>query len=499
MNSTEPLRVVIASSEAVPFSKTGGLADVASALTRALSERGVDVSLFVPLHRIPEGRKVPNIYDCGLNFRVPVGEGSVEVGVKWAELPNSTARVFFIDQPKYFDRDGLYGDSDGDFGDNCARFVFFSRAVLEAAKQLVLRPDVVHANDWQTGLIPALLDAEYRGQAGFENTGSVFTIHNIAYQGQFWHHDMSLTGLDWKYFNFEQLESHGNLNLLKAGIALSDQVNTVSPTYAKEIQTGEFGYGLEGVLQHHNAKLSGILNGIDTGEWNPATDPLLSDNYDIDSVSDGKPKCKRVLQETFALPQRSDVPLVGMVSRMSTQKGFDIIAEAAPMFLRHDLQLCILGTGDESCERMVMELAEKYPDKVAVKLAFSEELAHRIEAGSDVFLMPSRYEPCGLNQMYSLAYGTLPLVRSTGGLADSVVGVSESSLFAGRANGFSFKDYTATALAEAFDIMIATYAKPDTWERMVKTGMKQDWSWNRSAAEYERLYRLVVAARSDSK
>lgn len=489
---SEKLRIVFASSEAVPFSKTGGLADVATSLSRALVARGHQVSLFVPKHRFPAGRDLPPVHDAEIEFEVPVGSEMVKGSVSWSEFPDSGLRVFFIDQPDYFDRDGLYGTPDGDHPDNCARFVFFSRAVLEASRHLVLRPHVVHCNDWQTGLIPVLMDAEHRDDAGFRNTASVFTIHNLAYQGQFWHHDMQLTNLDWRYFNFQQLESHGNMNLMKAGITLADRVTTVSPTYAREIQTAEFGCGMESVLQHHALKVSGILNGIDTNEWSPATDPLLSDNYDVDSVSDGKPKCKRVLQDMFGLPQRSDVPLVGMVSRMSTQKGFDIIAEAAHAFLKHDLQLCILGTGDKSCEDMSARLAEQFPDKVAVKLAFSEELAHRIEAGSDVFLMPSRYEPCGLNQMYSLAYGTLPLVRATGGLADSVVDATPENIASGTATGFAFKDYNPTALAEAFGRMMELYGDQKTWQQLVKTGMQQDWSWNRSAAEYEAVYRMAM-------
>lgn len=499
MNATTddppPLRVLIASSEAVPFSKTGGLADVASALAAALHQRGTDVSLFVPKHRIAPGKTVPETHDSGLKFTVPVGKQNIEATVEWTTLPGSSTRVFFIDQPDYFDRPGLYGEG-ADYKDNCARFVFFSRAVLEAARQLVLRPQVIHCNDWQTGLIPAFLDAEYRGTPGFENVASIFTIHNLAYQGQFWHHDMPLTGLDWEYFNWEQLESYGKLNLLKAGITMCDRITTVSPTYAKEIQTEEYGNGLEGVLQHRAHRLSGILNGIDTVVWNPATDRLLSDNFDVSSFLDGKPKCKRVLQDEFDLPQRADVPLIGMVSRMSTQKGFDIIEQAALRFLQHDLQLCILGTGDAYCEDMCRRLAEHYPERVGVRLQFSEQVAHRIEAGSDVFLMPSRYEPCGLNQMYSLAYGTLPLVRATGGLADSVVDATPANIKSRTATGFAFTEYSAEALADTFDRMVELFADKASWNQMVTTGMQQDWSWDRSAAEYESVYRQAIRDRS---
>jgi len=485
----------MATSEAVPFSKTGGLADVAAALAAALSVRGAEVALFVPMHRMSESRVLPAIHDSGLRISVPVGKEQIEATIRWTELPGSNGRVFFVDQPEHFDRPSLYGE-DGDYEDNCARFVFFSRAVLEASRQLVLRPQVIHCNDWQTGLIPALLDAEYRGEPGFERVASVFTIHNLAYQGQFWHHDMPLTGLDWKYFNWEQLESYGNLNLLKAGITMCDRITTVSPTYSLEIQTSEYGNGLEGVLQHRAERLSGILNGIDTSVWNPATDKLLPCNFDVDSVLDGKAKCKQVLQEESGLPVRSDVPLIGMVSRMSTQKGFDIIEKAAARFLQHDLQLCILGTGDAHCENMCRQLADQYPEKVSVRLQFNEQVAHRIEAGSDIFLMPSRYEPCGLNQMYSLAYGTLPLVRATGGLADSVVDATTKNLNAGTATGFAFTDYTAEALADTFDRAIKLFDDKDSWNQMVRTGMRQDWSWDRSAAEYEAIYRQAISDRS---
>lgn len=484
-----PLRILIATSEAVPFSKTGGLADVTTALAQALAKKGAEVSLFVPLHRLPS-KDLPKIHDSGLQIQVPVGDRTIPASIKWASL--GQAKVFFVDCPDYFDRDGLYGAAGHDYGDNSARFAFFSRAVLVAARQMVLRPHVIHCNDWQTGLIPALLRAEYRGTPGFERTGCVFTIHNLAYQGRFWSEDMNLTGLDWSYFNFEQMEFHGELNLLKTGITLCDRITTVSPTYAQEIQTPEFGNGLDEVLQHHKSKLSGILNGIDRDVWNPATDSLISDNYDVNSVHENKPKCKRVLQETFDLPQRSDIPLVGMVSRMSTQKGFDIIAESAERFLQHDLQLCVLGTGDPSCEDMMRHLARQHPEKVSVRVQFDETLAHRIEAGSDIFLMPSRYEPCGLNQMYSLTYGTVPLVRATGGLADSVVDTTTATLANKTATGFSFEEYTADALAETFDRAIQLFGDKPAWQQVIETGMHQDWSWDQSAAKYEAVYRQAM-------
>ena len=483
------MKIVLASSEAVPFSKTGGLADVASALPKALAQAGHEVWLVVP--RYPSVRSVgplPELKPTGRTIVVPVGQQRREATLWESTLPVAGVQVLLIDYPEYFDRPSLYGENGIDYKDNCARFVFFSRAAMEAVRSLDIRPDIVHANDWQTGLVPALLAIEYRTQAGFERTRSVFTVHNMAFQGQFWHWDMLLTGLGWKYFNSKQMEFYDHLNLLKTGIVFADMVTTVSPTYAREIQTKEFGCGLEGVLSWRSRNLVGILNGVDTDIWNPAIDPALVKNYTADDFEVGKAACKAHLQRKIGLAVAPRTPLFGAVSRLTDQKGFDLICEAADELLKFDLQICVLGSGDPTFERKLQSLAKEHPNKLAVKIGFDERLAHEIEAGADAFLMPSRFEPCGLNQMYSLMYGTVPIVRAVGGLADSVVDATTENLANGRATGFSFTDYDSRELLKQMARAVEFYGSQKKWHQLVGTGMRQDWSWRRSAAEYISVY-----------
>lgn len=498
--SDQPLRIVVASSEAVPFSKTGGLADVAPALCKALASNGHEVTLFLPYHRqTPSVLKgaCPEIHKTGMTFNVPIAGRVVEGSLYWSTLPagsegDSKVRVLLIDQPDYFDRPGLYVSKDGDYADNCERFTFFSRAILEVCRQLVLRPDVIHANDWQTALIPALLEIERRDSPEFRHTGSVLTIHNLAFQGTFDPGCVPLTGLDWRYFNWQQMEAWGQLNLLKTGITFANRLTTVSPTYAKEIQTPEFGYGLEPALQHRSVDLSGILNGIDTDTWNPLTDEHLARNYDVDSVETNKPACKAFLQDRVGLPARHDAPLYSVISRMTDQKGFDLIASSADAMLQHDIQLVVLGTGEDRYESMFRELSQRYPDKVAATIGFDEAMAHQIEAGSDVFLMPSRFEPCGLNQMYSLAYGTIPLVRSVGGLEDSVVDSTTETIADGTATGVKFADYDASEFFRTFERSLALYHDGESRRRVIRSGMQRDSSWSRSARDYMSVYRHAL-------
>ncbi len=494
------MRILLASSEAVPFSKTGGLADVVPALAKALAQAGHHVWLIVPHYpQIPaqQGATCPPVADSGQTFEVPVGSKQVSGRLLWAELPASNVTVLLIDKRDYFDRKSLYNENGADYKDNCERFVFFSRAVMETARRLVLRPDIVHANDWQTGLVPALLEIEYRNLQGFEQTASVFTIHNMAFQGKFWHWDMLLTGLDWKYFNWRQMESFGHLNLLKTGITFADLLTTVSPTYASEIQTAEFGCGLHGVFHGRRDDLFGILNGIDSEVWNPATDPALAENYRIDNVADAKAACKAQLQQRLGLPVRRDIPLLGMISRLTDQKGFDLITESADEIVGRDLQLAFLGTGEERYEQFLRNLADAHPDKVAAVVGFDETLAHQIEAGADITLMPSRYEPCGLNQLYSLRYGTVPIVRAVGGLADSVVDATDENLTAGTATGLQFSEYSSRALWRQVKRAVDMFKDKQTWRQLVRTGMRQDWSWGRSAAEYVKVYERAAAKKGD--
>lgn len=490
----EKLRVIIAASEAVPWSKTGGLADVSTALAKSLAHVGHEVTLIVPYHRqtpfvIENGDA---IYDTGVAISVPIGSKEVVGTVFWTSLPNSGVRVLLIDQPEYFDRASLYQDAAGDYADNCERFVFFSRAVLETARSLVLRPQVIHANDWQTGLIPALLEVEKRDTPGFESTRCVFTIHNLAYQGWFWHLDMPLTGLDWKYFHWELMECHEQLNLLKTGIAFADQITTVSPTYANEIQTPEFGCGLHEFLRRRADDLTGILNGIDTETWSPQTDPNMACNYNTETVTTNKPACKAQLQQRLGLAVRQDVPLFGMISRITDQKGLDLIMQTASLLLAEELQVAVLGSGDARYESMLSELAAKYPERFSTTIGFDEELAHQIEAGADFYLMPSRFEPCGLNQMYSLAYGTVPLVRAVGGLADSVVDTTTQSLADHTATGIVFHNYDAASFFAAVKRCLELYRDTNSYQQVVQAGMRRDSTWQRSADEYISVYGKAI-------
>ena len=486
------MNILLATSEVVPFSKTGGLADVSGALPRALAQSGADVSVITPAYRCAK-ELGQTLVPTGAELEIPIGSRVVNGQILKGMLPNTNVPVYFVEQDDYYDRPGLYQEAGGDYRDNCERFVFFSRAVLEAVRLLDLPVDVLHCNDWQTGLIPAYLNIEYRGVPPYENIASVYTIHNLAYQGRFWHWDMLITGLDWKFFNWHQMEFHGDLNLMKTGIVFADWITTVSPTYAEEIQTAELGCGLEGALSHRSDRLQGILNGVDYADWNPATDPHLQANYSLENWRDGKAQAKSTLQTELGLPQRTDVPLVGFIGRLASQKGLDLIRTVIEERVAYeDVQYAILGSGSPDYEAFLREMAAKYPDKVAVRLEFSNPLAHRIEAGSDMFLMPSRYEPCGLNQMYSLKYGTVPIVRSTGGLADTIVDCHDATLADRTANGFSFTEYHSEALHQALGRALEAFSETATWSQLVETGMGQDWSWSRSAGRYVDLYRQAL-------
>jgi starch synthase len=504
-HSARPLRVVLASSEAVPFSKTGGLADVVGALAKSLDHLGHDVTLIVPDYFLmrQSAKGLPEITETGLRFSISMNGRLVFGQVNWTILPGTNVRVLLVRQPEYFDRRQLYQEHGHGYVDNCERYCFFSRAVLEICRQMVLRPDVIHCNDWQTGLIPALLHSQYPDRPGFEKTSTVMTLHNMAYQGRFWHFDMPLTGMDWKYFNHHQMEAWGDLNLLKTGIAFSDQITTVSPTYAKEICHSDGGYGLEGLLNYRKRDLVGILNGIDDDVWNPEIDPHLPAKFSAATVNTGKPQCKTYLQKRMNLPESPDAMLFGMVSRMADQKGFDLVMGSADRLLSQDIQMVFLGTGDPHYEGQIRDLAARYPNKVAVQIGFDDSLAHQIEAGSDAFLMPSQFEPCGLNQMYSLKYGAVPVVRKVGGLADSVVNFESDaatpeaiarSLQVG--TGFVFADYTRDAFASTAERAIQTYAQKPVWQKLMQNGMAGDWSWTRSAQLYVDTYRNAMNRRS---
>ncbi|MCA8996224.1 MAG: glycogen synthase GlgA [Planctomycetaceae bacterium] len=488
------MRILIASSEAVPFAKTGGLADVATGLAKALAAEGHDVCLVIPCHRkfISEDQRGEVIGELNMDMR----NFDLRTYICRTTLENSNVEVLLIDQQSFFDRKGLYGSGNSDYPDNAERFILFSRAVIEVAKT-VSRPHVIHANDWQTGILPAMVHHE-RTQGRLAGTGSVLTIHNMAFHGQFPAWQMELTGLPWEYFNWQQLEYYGHLNLLKGGIAVADIVTTVSPTYAREICRPEYGYGLDPLLLKRGDSLVGILNGVDTEVWNPVTDKHLTHHFCADTFETGKPLCKASLQEELGLDVRRDALLFGMVSRLTDQKGLDLISAKADEILRADVQLAFLGTGDPHYENALRDLQARYPGRVSATIGFDEGLAHRIEAGSDAYLMPSRFEPCGLNQQYSLIYGAMPLVHSVGGLEDSVIDASEENIESGIATGIKFTSYHPDAFLEAVWRMVGLYVhRRNVWNQIARTGMSQDLSWNHSAQRYVEVYcRAIDAARS---
>lgn len=494
------MNILIASSEVGPFAKTGGLADVCGALPIALAELGARPMVVTPAFRRHIGKAGVPIQETEFAFDIPIGSKVIPGKVLRSHLPDSDVPVFFIDQPEYFDRAELYREKGTDYKDNCERFVFFCRAVMELIRLLDLRIDVLHCNDWQTGLIPAYLRCEYQHAHGYEQTVSLMTIHNLAYQGRFWHWDMLLTGLDWRYFNWRQMEFYGDLNLLKTGIVFADAVSTVSRRYADEIRTAELGCGLEGVLQQRRDVLHGIINGVDYRVWNPATDSLIPKKYSANTWQDGKGVCKAALQTIFNLPSSPKTPVIGLIGRLADQKGWDLVASIMKRWVREvDAQWVILGTGEPVYHELLASLAREIPNRIGVKLEFSEKLAHLIEAGSDIFLMPSRYEPCGLNQLYSLKYGAVPVVRETGGLADTVCDLTGETVAAGTATGFSFSSYDSSALEETLRRAIGVYLQePNVWARLVQTGMQQDWSWRNSAQRYLEVYSRMISLREQA-
>jgi starch synthase len=490
------MKICFACSEVVPLAKTGGLADVCGALPIELQKLGHQVSLFLPAYRSAKQSSL-KIKSTGVSLQISVGPKLVTAEILTTQLPDSDVSVYLVDQPAYFDRPQLYGEAGRDYPDNCERFVFFCRAVLEAIRVLRLDPEILHAHDWQTGLLPTYLKTDYAGTPPYDQLTSVFTIHNLAYQGRFWHWDMLLTGLDWKHFNWRELEFYGQLNLLKAGIVFADALSTVSPTYAREIQTAEQGCGLEGVLIQRADVLTGILNGIDTSIWNPSTDPALPKKYDLSNWREGKAACKAALQQQLGLEVRADCPLIGAVGRMVSQKGWSLILPVMQQWLATiDAQWVVLGTGEPEYEYQISQLRKRFPNRLSVNLKFADELAHQIEAASDIFLMPSQYEPCGLNQMYSMAYGAVPVVRSTGGLYDTVIDATPYNLERNLATGFSFSPFLAESLEQALARAVCSYHnQPKVWAQLVEAGMASNWSWSESARKYEQLYERAICLR----
>jgi starch synthase len=473
------VRILHIASEAVPWVKSGGLADVVGALCAHFATSGHDVALALPRYR-DLGAAGPDIADPS----VAVPAGAVRRAMSAAGF-----EVWWVDSPELFDREDLYGTADGDFADNALRFATLVRGALGATRAFDWRPDLIHAHDWQGALAPVYVKGGYEGEWAVP-PATVLTIHNMAYQGVFSAGAATVAGLP----ESDALVQGDGVGLLKGGILSADRVTTVSPGYAREIATPRFGFGLDPWIASLEPPVQGVLNGIDTDTWNPQTDPLLPETYDVTDMS-GKAECKAALLAEVGLSADADVPLFGMVSRLVGQKGLSLIAELADDLVQRDAQFVFLGTGEPRYERLVAGLAARHPN-VAARMVFSEELAHRIEAGSDFFLMPSEFEPCGLNQMISQRYGTPPIVHRVGGLADSVTHASPAALAAGEATGVVFDRFSARSLSRAVDFALDTYRKPATLAAMRRAGMERDFSWRRSGLEYERLYRKVIEDRN---
>jgi starch synthase len=474
------MRITFAASEGVPYSKTGGLADVVGALPKFVSALGHEVTVFLPRYKTT---KLKEERIAVANLSVPMKDyllfcqiidGGKHDGVQF----------YFVDHPEFTFRDGIYGDSHGGYANNDERFAMFSRAVIEASKQLGV-PDVFHVHDWQTSLIPVLLRTLYAYDATFSRTGTVLTIHNIGYQGTFPSTTMAKILLPWSLFTMDKLEFYDQVNFLKGGIVYSDYVTTVSKTYAKEIQTPEYAFGLADTVTKKRASLVGIVNGVDYGEWDPSTDKYIPARFSSSDLR-GKSECKRALLKEYGLSEdKFDAPLVAIISRFAAQKGFDLLESALVQLLSEELVLVVLGTGDRHYEQMFRNLARRFSDHLCVKIAYDNRLAHLVEAGSDMFLMPSHYEPCGLTQIYSMRYGTVPVVRATGGLEDTVDQWDPKTK---TGNGFKFTGYTARELRAAMRQALMTYDNKEEWKQLMLNGMQENYSWDKPAREYVEVY-----------
>jgi starch synthase len=477
------MHIAFVASEGVPFSKTGGLADVVGALPRAVAALGHQVSLYLPRYRqtkltdpvtVVSSITIP--FDDKHRFPSVVTAGN-QAGIKF----------YFVEYPQYFDREGLYGTPTGDYPDNAERFALFSRAVLEASKVLGA-PQIFHCHDWQSALVPVLLRTVYAEDPALRDVGTVFTIHNMGYQGLFPPDTLPLLMLPWDLFTMSKMEFFGQVNFLKGALAYSDMVTTVSRKYSQEIQTAEYGFGLEGVLRDRAATVTGIVNGVDYGEWSPETDKFATVKFSPQDLS-GKAICKQDLLAAFGVISADPkLPVIGIVSRFAAQKGFDLIAQVMDRLAREEMIVVALGAGDKAYEEMFLRLNKQFPNKIAVKVAYDNAMAHKIEAGADMFLMPSRYEPCGLNQIYSLKYGTVPIVRATGGLDDTIEPWNART---GKGTGFKFSEYNGESLLLTIKQALDAFRDQTSWQVLMRNGMAKDFSWNASAREYGKIYEKV--------
>ncbi|MDM5263214.1 glycogen synthase GlgA [Sulfurovum sp. XTW-4] len=492
----DKFNILLAASEVVPFAKSGGLADVSGALPKALRAFGHDVRVVMPRYYIVDKEKY-GLKALEGSLGVPMGS----MAEAWATvyegvLPGSDVPIYFIEHEGFFGRKGLYDEDGRGYDDNDNRFIFFSKAVMQLAKKLHLKPDVIHVNDWHTAAIPVLLNTTYAFDPDFQYTGSLLTIHNMQHQGKFYKGGMDVLGVGWEHFNADELEEFDGINLLKGGIVHADAINAVSQKYAQEIRTPEFGWGLDRLIDAKAYKLYGILNGIDYEEWSPAVDSFIPATFDLDDLS-GKALCKSALQKEFDLPQRDEVPLIGLVGRLVEQKGITLLSAAMDELMKLDIQIVLLGTGEKWAENFFSECTAKYPEKFACYIGYRNDIAHKIEAGSDMFLMPSLFEPCGLNQIYSLRYGTLPIVHATGGLDDTIENydsVHESG------TGFKFYNATPEALIGTVQWAVNTwYQDRSGFEKLQHNAMLKRFNWEEAAQGYEDLYRHIMQGRLKNK
>jgi starch synthase len=478
------MKITMISSEAVPFAKTGGLADVVGTLSTALAQAGHELTVIMPAYRaLLQGGFT--LEETAMEVAAPLATRQEQAAVLQTQL-GSNISVYCVRADRYFDREYLYGTPEADYPDNAERFVFFSRAALGILK--IQPPDIIHCHDWQSALAIVCFKAQPERYRELHGSKTVFTIHNLGFQGIFPASNWALLDLDWNLFTPRFLEFYGNINFLKGALVFADKITTVSPSYAREIAETEQGFGLEGVLRERQRDLVGILNGVDYTLWNPQTDSFIVKQYGPNNLT-GKQSCKRALQRSLGLPQRAELPLIGMISRLTSQKGLDLIEKALDRLIEFDLQMAFLANGEPRYEEFLTAAAGRYPQRIAVRIGFDNVLAHQIEAGADFFLMPSRYEPCGLNQMFSLKYGTIPIVRSIGGLKDTVEDYRAGST---SGTGFVFEAYDPQALLETIDRALAVFRDKRAWTALRRRAMTKDFSWDRSAQLYEEVYRNLA-------
>lgn len=485
------MEVLFVTPEVTPFARAGGLGDVSHYLPQALSERGHSIKVITPRYR--------QTTDAG--FQLNPGP-TVQAPLSWRNKSaklfthkvSDTIEIIFIDREDLFYRDGLYGNEFGDYEDNAERFIFFCRSVMETIKVLGLSPEIIHCHDWPSGLVPIYVKSLYRNMPNLKNTKTVFTFHNLGAQGVFWHYDYTMTGLDWEFFTPDALEFHGQLNMTKAGLVFADIITTVSEKYAREALTPEYAFGLEGVLECRKDDTYAVLNGVDYNAWDPEKDPYIAAQYTRADLHK-KTECRKELRDLFGL-NTGEEPIVAVISRLLDRKGFDLISAAMNDLLKLDLSIVFMGMGDDKYHTYLGELSNKHPDRIGMKVIYDKALAHKIMAGADIFLMPSRYEPCGLEQLYSLKYGTIPVVRATGGLDDTVIDYTD---YPDKGYGFKFQEYTPEALYTSLAAAVAFFGNDNEWKKLVRRGMSLDFSWEKAAAAYEKIYEKAMLKVSSGK